>query len=341
VIRVALILASLYWEAGLRSSKPTVCFVGDALTARPARVAQIKESLQQFEQAANIRFDYKTTCTSQTLADGTVIFTDQIRVVIPNTTAPGIAGDVYNAITPVPGKKCPMGNQDGGGWSQAPNDYGANGPCLFNMHLGDDSFASAHFGEASGGATPFVNHTLHEFGHALGLSHEHERADAPKGLFSPKGFGGDKTWFITPYDRLSVMHYTWPELQSIAPGNFANTGLSAHDRLALHILYPEDVMMAEVVGTRILRTGETLNLRSGWEEAGAVMNKVAAKFNWQLNFAPASMATSMTKVMLSPGTFTLTLTHEDWTGRKYGYFGLVRVLTPPEFTKQVLAALPF
>jgi hypothetical protein len=71
------------------------------------------------------------------------------------------------------------------------------------------------------------------------------------------------------------------------------------------------------------------------------MKNVAAKFDWRLNGTNVSSATSMVKVMPTAGTFTLTLTHEDWTGRKYGYFGQVRVLTPPEFTKQVIAALPF
>jgi hypothetical protein len=402
VTRLALILAVLYWNAGVRTSKPSVCFVGDALTARPARVAQIKEWLKQYEQAANIRFDYKATCTSQTQADGTVFWTDDIRVVIPNTTAPGVAGDVYNAVKPVPGTNCPMDDPGGGGWSNSPAEYTANRPCLYNMHLGDDSFATAGFGDPSGGATPFVNHTLHEFGHALGLSHEHARRDVLKDrvleyldripnidateaqtlydagersvawIAEPKrplaelqaipgfaseaaakqlradaaataapDYGGGGTSYITPYDPLSVMHYTWTELQAIAPGNYANTGLSAYDRLALHILYPEDAKVAELIGKRVLRTGETLSLVSGWQTGGVVMPNVASNFAWKLNGTTIGTGTSVTKAMTTAGTFPLVLTHDDFLGRKYTYTGEVRVLTPADFTKKVLGALPY
>jgi hypothetical protein len=267
------------------------------------------------------------------------------------------------------------------------------------MHLGDDNFTAQQAGDPSGGATPFVNHTLHEFGHALGLSHEHERLDADKqrvlafldqidGVDATKAqaiydagyrnatwiagtpvpalqqipgfatvaaattlkdnakkasdagvppYGGGATYFLTPYDRLSVMHYTFTGMEDFAPGNYANTGLSAYDRLALHILYPENGRVAELLGRRVLRTGETLDLVSQWEAAGADMAKAAKNFAWKLNGATASTTTRLKRVMPAAGTFRLDLTHADLRDRGYAYTGEVRVLTPSDFARRISA----
>ncbi|HJQ39862.1 MAG TPA: hypothetical protein VKB93_22190 [Thermoanaerobaculia bacterium] len=58
-----ILVAALYWESGVRTATPTVAFAGTGGPARADRIAQIKEVLNQFEQAANIRFDYKARCT--------------------------------------------------------------------------------------------------------------------------------------------------------------------------------------------------------------------------------------------------------------------------------------
>jgi hypothetical protein len=385
--------AALYWNAGVRGPKPTVCFAGDGATAQPARVQQIKEYLTQFEHAANIRFTYKSACTNQP-KDGKDFWLEDIRVVIPGT-----GGDLFGKVKPVPGNGCPMADPGGGGWSNSPAEFDANRPCVFNMHLGNDNFTAQQLGDPSGGATPFVNHTLHEFGHALGLSHEHERLDVDKsrvlgfldqieGVDATKAqaiydagyrnwawiagtpvatlqqipgfttvaaatalrdnakkaeaagvpvYGGGGTFFMTPYDPLSVMHYTWNELKGFAPGNYANTGLSGYDRLALHILYPEDARVAELLGRRVLRTGETLDLVAQWEAAGADMAHVAKNFAWKLDGATASTTTRLKRVMPAAGTFRLELTHADLLDRGYAYTGEVRVLEPPDFAKRISA----
>ena len=387
------LVAALYWESGVRTATPTVCFAGTGGTARADRIAQIKEVLKQFEYAANIRFDYKTSCTNQPQANGNDFWLEDIRVVVPDTD-----GNLYGKITPVPGKGCPMNDPKlGGGWSNSPAEFAANRPCVFNMHLGNDSFANAGFGDPSGGATPFINHPLHEFGHALGLSHEHERTDVRKDqvltffqkidgvdateaqaiydagyrnvvwirgtaisdLQKIPGFttvaaatalrdnaqkaedagvpvyGGGSTFFMTPYDPLSVMHYTWPETMSFAPGNYANTGLSDFDRLALHILYPEANRVAELVGRRVLRTGESLNIGSQWEAAGANIAKMAKNFSWKIDNIPASSTSKVTVKMPSAGTFKLDFTYSDFLNRSYAYTGELRVLTPEDFAKKI------
>ena len=278
-------------------------------------------------------------------------------------------------------------------------EFAANRPCVFNMHLGDDNFTDTNLGDPAGGSTPFVNHTLHEFGHALGLGHEHDRLDVDKqrvlgfldqidGVDATKAqaiydagyrnvewvagtdiaelqkipgfasvsaattlkenaqkatdahvpvYGGGGAFFMTPYDPLSVMHYTWNELIDLAPGNYANTGLSDYDRLALHILYPETARVAELLGRRVLRTGETLSLVAQWEAAGADMAHVAKNFAWKLDGATASSTTHLTRVMPSVGTFRLDLTYSDFLNRNYTYTGEVHVLTPNDYARRIAA----
>jgi hypothetical protein len=387
-----ILVAALYWESGVRSATPTVCFAGTGGTARADRIAQIKEVLKQFEYAANIRFDYKASCTNQPQANGNDFWLEDIRVVIPNTD-----GSLFAKVKPVPGKGCPMADPGGGGWSNSPAEFTANRPCVFNMHLGSDSFATAGFGDPSGGSAPFINHPLHEFGHALGLSHEHERMDVRKdmvltffqkiaGVDATKAqaiydagyrnvawvsdaavsdlqkipgfttvaaatalknnaqkaedagvpiYGGGSTFFMTPYDPMSVMHYTWNETMSFAPGNYANTGLSGFDRLALHILYPEANRVAELLGRRVLRTGETLNLGSQWEAAGADIARMAKNFSWKIDNILASSTSKVSVKMPSAGTFKLNFTYSDFLDRSYAYTGELRVLTPGDFAKKI------
>ncbi|NVJ02079.1 hypothetical protein HV824_28710 [Myxococcus sp. AM009] len=319
--------ASLYWGHGVRSSTPSVCFVGDALTSRPARVQQVIDSIRDFERVANIRFNILGTCPSPiVLSNGNHWHGGDIRVVIPGTNSP-FAGQV-------PDNGCPMfldanghyngKNNGGGSWSNAPSDLGANRGCRHNLKLGDDADA---FG------VPWKDHTLHEFGHALGLRHEHERNDVSGATCGASGYGGGaSSGFLTPYDRDSVMHYQF--LSCGIHGNYGHAGPSTWDALGLHILYPEPVRVAEFVGRTVIRTTEALNLTSAWGARGANLSFAASAFSWRLSAVTYSSSSSLS-TWLGAGTYPLQFSHSDFLGRTYTYSGTVKVLTPADYAKQI------
>ncbi|QSQ25816.1 hypothetical protein JY651_13175 [Pyxidicoccus parkwayensis] len=321
--------ASLYWQHGVRSTTPSVCFVGDALTSRPDRVQQVLDYIHDFERAANIRFNYLGTCPASIVQpNGNDWFGGDIRVVLPGTSVSGTGM--------VPGNGCPMfldenGNYNGdnngwGSWSNPPDELTTNRGCRYNLKLGNDADA---FG------VPWRNHTLHEFGHAMGLAHEHVRNDVDTATCTADGYGGGaSSGHLTPYDRYSVMHYQF--LACGIDGNYGHSGLSAWDQLALHILYPEPVRVAELVGRTVIRTTEPLNLSSSWGSRGATLSVVASSFAWSLGGINYSSSSNLS-TWLGAGTYSLQFSHADFLGRTYSYSGTVKVLTPADYAEQVIA----
>ena len=306
--------AGLYWNQGVRSTPITVCFVGNALTARPDRVAQILDYINGYGLAANIQFQFIGTCPASVPQGGMDWFGGDIRVVIPAIDVSGTGM--------VPGLGCPMfggagayngGNDGWGSWSNAPDDLVPNRPCRYNLKLGDDPWND----------TPYRNHALHEFGHALGLSHEHARADA-----TCPGPGGVSFGYLTPYDTQSVMHYQF--LSCGVDGNYANTGLSVWDRLSARILYPEVGRPAQIVGKKTLVSGETANLRFGWRVEGAYMPFVATAMEWRVDGVVVSTAIDLVPVFASPGNFNVALKVTDFLGRQHNGSALVRVISPAQ-----------
>jgi hypothetical protein len=339
-------VASVYANGGVRGKEISVCFVGDALASRPSRVQQIQQYVQNYRYAANIVFNFIGSCPPAIVgSDGNDFYDGDIRIVIPNTSV--------DATVPVPGKGCPAtgSNSGWGSWSNFPNDLIPNRSCLYNMKLGDDPWAG----------TPYLNHTLHEFGHALGLAHEHERSDVDRSIcaaerallpisVSAPGFGGPiSSGLLTPYDRDSVMHYQF--LSCGIDGNYGYSGLSILDQLGVHILYPEDQQVAEFVGTTVIRTTDLLSLESAWEFRGANINirdlegrittgsTVANGFVWQLNSRTVSTTSELSDRINTAGTYTLKLNYDDFMERSYSYTGLVRVLRPQDYINLIAAPI--
>lgn len=328
--------AAVYWFAGVQDGPDiTVCFAGDAVANRPARVREVITHIQELEYAANIRFmTMANTRASDEIKPGRNLTTLACPPPTQNGNVQSYAGDIrvalYGAGLPmdppgmVPGAGCPQPLVDGS-WSNPPIDLEDHRSCQYNLKLGDD-------GE---NGLPYLNHTLHEFGHALGLAHEHQRTDANAGC-TEKGYGtGLSGGFLTPYDRDSVMHYKFNSCG--INGNYDYTGLSAWDRLALHILYPEDNQVAEFVGTTVIRESQLLSLQSAWLARGANLNFAASNFVWHINGNPYLGPTL--EIDLGVGEYILEFSYQDFLKRDYYYSGPVRVLAEDDFNAQVVAPI--
>ncbi|AGC43440.1 hypothetical protein MYSTI_02111 [Myxococcus stipitatus DSM 14675] len=320
------------WNGGTHDTTPSVCFVGNALTARPDRVQQVLDYIEDFERAANIRFTYMGTCPAPVvLANGTEWHSGDIRIVLWGTNT--------SPFGQVPGVGCRMfldengnytGENDGGSsWSNFPGSLAENRSCRYNLKLGDDADALG---------VPWRDHTLHEFGHALGLVHEHERDDADAAVACGSGgFGGDiSTAHLTVYDRYSVMNYRF--LACGINGNYGHAGLSALDRLGMHILYPEPTPVAELWGRTVIQTTESLSLMSAWAARGADIGFTAPWFQWTLSGVTVS-STSTLNGSLQAGTYPLQLSYQDFRGRMYSYSGTVKVLTPADYARRIVSPI--
>jgi hypothetical protein len=68
----------------------------------------------------------------------------------------------------------------------------------------------------------------HEFGHALGIAHEHNRADRFDCTKEPQGESGD--FMVTPYDKQSIMNYCNADWNG-------NGQLSDYDKLGVNVIY--------------------------------------------------------------------------------------------------------
>ncbi|HEX8536890.1 MAG TPA: hypothetical protein VF664_05455, partial [Cystobacter sp.] len=284
--------------------------------------------ISDFERAANIRFNYLGTCPAPLVqSDGSPWHGGDIRVVLPSTSVP-FTGQV-------PGQGCPMfldangqydgGNDGWGSWSNAPAHLTPHRSCLYNLKLGGDADALG---------VPWRNHTLHEFGHALGLSHEHVRNDVNTATCSAAGYGGtESAGHITAYDRESVMHYAFPTCG--IDGNYGQDGLSALDRLGLHILYPEAARVAEFTGRTVIRSNEWLSLSSTWRAAGADAFAVGG-FSWKLSGVTYSSSNGLF-TSLGAGTYPFQLAYTDFLGRSYAYSGTVQVLTAPDYAARIVS----
>lgn len=345
--------AALYWFHGVRSKTITLCFAGNAATARPDRVREIVGHLQHFQYAANIRFVtiggtpiqdaaapggniQKLACPAPTMVNGKSYYNGDIRVALWNTNVP------VDPPGMVPGVGCTQ-TRESPSWSNPPDELDAKRSCQYNLKLGDDDLDMTVGQPGVHTGTPWLNHTLHEFGHALGLAHEHARADENAGCMYT---GHDEyhdvfTGYITPYDKNSVMHYRfWPNEVPSCSGqtgtNYSNDGLTAYDRLALHIMYPEDVRVAEFTGKTVVKVGEPLVLRSTLTQQGATAFALK-NFRWKVDGVVKSTSDTLNTTFAGAGAHTVQFTYRDFLDRDYLSTFTVRVLSAADFNGQMAA----
>lgn len=333
-----------------RNNFLSVCFVGDALTSRTTRVQEISHNLRNhFESAANIHFTGFDKIRSTFPACGfpqsgtcnsvpcNYWYPEDIRIALDGTKV----GEVpITRIIPETEMECAdKGKPNSWGvspWNVDKTEYRA---CRYNVFIGNEPDNTS--------ANPIVfwtNHDLHEVGHALGFVHEGDQAEyfnyrGPNGVIcanstsQPAAAANPKDFVpLTHIDTLSVMIYQ--ELGCGINGNFSHTGLSALDRLSLHILYPESERVAEYVGTTVVTTGEKVNLRSSLAIRGARMDKVISSLLWEIDGQESTVAT-FEALWERPGIKKGTLTYDDFLGRRFATSIEVRVLKPQEFSKML------
>ncbi len=199
---------------------------------------------------------------------------------------------------------------------------------MYNVQIWDDADSSG---------VHYRNHPLHEIGHALGLRHEHIRADAiSSSACQDADFGGNfSDGYITPYDRFSVMNYYHPNCG--ISGNYGHQGLSALDVLGLRVLYPDAGNAARYFGKLVAREGEAIQVYGGWTWLGAAPN-ATRNINWWLDGTSQGQNSSYTW-QLRPGAHTVALQYTDLVGKSFSSTFQVTVLTDEQYRRRVIAPI--
>lgn len=343
--------AALYWNNGVHDGPEiSVCFAGNAVSKRPDRVREVITHMLNFEHVANIRFVTlaNTRAKDEILPSGNLdelacplpvwtgfvhLYDGDIRIALNNTDVP------VDPPGMVPGTGCTQAREPNS-WANPPSDLELKRSCQYNLRLGDDR---DNLRTGIPNPTPWLNHALHEVGHALGLGHEHARNDE-NAQCVPSSHGDwhtATTGFMTPYDKDSVMHYQFdfastPACNQIG-SNYSDSNFTAYDKLALHILYPEDGFVAEFVGTTVIPSSELLSLQSAWYARGAKTDFVVNSFLWEIDGQQFTGPTL--EIDLGVGEYVLQFSYQDFLGRDYYYSGPVRVLSDDDFNAQIVAPI--
>jgi hypothetical protein len=334
----------------------SLCFAGDSAETRPDRALKVLDHVRHIEWAANIRFhppgkksiriqsgaplratDWRCPANERTFGALPQGDLGDIRVLL-NTPA----NAPWWRLATVGGDGCAIDNRPSN-WGVIGNEPVLSRWCDFNLKLGDSAPA--------GTTDYYLNLTLHEFGHRLGFEHEHDRTDAPcfKGGMADGGtvkmadargtvVTSDPMRFLTRFDRLSVMMYRLAECNS--QGSVGDSGFSDLDRLALRILYPEDLRVAEISGVRVVRAGTPVELGNLWKSLGAIVNttptSVAGRFAWTVD-GVARGTTPDARLILGEGRHQVLYSYLDFLGRAYVSETEVEVVSPRQFDRRMAA----
>lgn len=323
----------------------SVCFVGDALVSRPAKVLDVKEGFRRVQSVANVRFYGFERCREP---EPSYCFDDRgervpcdwypedIRIALDRTRWNGA---LVNREIPSTYVHC-LGRGSEASWAHFPHvvDQAGFRACPWNMAIGD---------EWDGSRRPplqWLNHPLHEIGHAMGLVHEHVHPDfyfveGPNGKLCnnsirvPEGrrYPGDYV-VLTELDLASVMIYR--DDSCGIEGNFGFDGYSQRDKVSLRLLYPEDDRRAQFSGPLVLRDGAPLRLRLVMLENGINVGSVIRDVTWYVG-SLRGHGTSAPSVGLKEGRHQGALEYEDFLGRRFSAAFQIEVLSAADFESRM------
>jgi hypothetical protein len=334
-----------YGNLGLLDNPVTICFVTGPTpgTVAQAELDDIRDEIDAWAEGFNgLKFEwddspadfraetfgsetYMTTCRR----DSDDNFIQQVRIYV-NHRSYAPKATPYPDSAKIPGcnvsesrgtqkKKDgqPVTDKNGlykaktGLWGTFPDRMRQRGKCLYTLHVSRNQAR---------------NNYLHEFGHCMGLSHEHDRSDAC--IDDPDDIG----FKVTDYDRDSVMHYVQTCTDGYkTPGNWGTGGLTDLDRLGAEILYPQN-LTPSIGGWLGGWEGGSMTAWADWERRGAYVtganNSVSAlrAFRWTVDGKLLSTRVRPSRSewnTVPSGRHTLKLTLTDHIGRNHS--GSVRV----------------
>lgn len=245
------------------------------------------------------------------------------------------------------GGTCTLSSPNGGSWAMFPakrDDTGREN-CLYNMYLTTREWNGGPWQADPSRVPPWRAHYLHEFGHAFGLAHEHERSDDDNFCGVSATYDG---WYLTKYDPDSVMHYSYVNgvggFTCTTDGNYSSEALNWSDKLGIQMLYPVNYYQ-DISGQKVVPVGSSMAYTLSWADRGAYMGEDGQDgaflegFSWKTAYSVLSDGDGKPTVTWDAdktGEAILWVNFQDALGRGRVGRKTVEVLAKDAFTARFL-----